>query len=221
MGYTKLFGCIVASTIWREDNATRLVWITMLAMKNERHIVEASLPGLADLARVSFEDCEKAVAKLESPDKYSRNQDHDGRRIEKVQGGWLILNGEYYRKQMSLEERREYQRLYHRQYRAKKNQEGQPKEQINRLQNLQPWQLNLDIERVKRLLADEQDRRNSNPELCRSYYADLEALKAEKRRRAPPRKTTPKPVQKVEPRNGNVVTAKSLEELAKLKQAVT
>lgn len=120
MGYTKLFGCIVASTIWRKDNATRLVWITMLAMKNERHIVEASLPGLADLARVSFEDCEKAIKKLESPDKYSRNQENEGRRIQKCEGGWLILNGEHYRKLMSTEERREYQKLYHRKYRAKK-----------------------------------------------------------------------------------------------------
>lgn len=122
MGYTKLFGCIVASTIWREDNATRLVWITMLAMKNERHIVEASLPGLADLARVSFTDCEAAIKKLESPDKYSRNQENEGRRIQKCEGGWLILNGEHYRKLMSAEERREYQKLYHRDYRAKKKQ---------------------------------------------------------------------------------------------------
>jgi hypothetical protein len=119
MAYTKLFSSIVASTIWREDDKTRLVWITMLAMKNERHIVEASLPGLADLARVSIKECEAAIAKLEGPDKWSRNQGHGGRRIEKVDGGWMILNGEYYRHQMSLEDKREYQKLYHREYRKK------------------------------------------------------------------------------------------------------
>ena len=119
MGYTKLFASIVASTIWREDDKTRLVWITMLAMKNERHMVEASIPGLADLARVTLPECEMALAKLESEDKYSRNQDHGGKRIERVKGGWVILNGEYYRRQMSLEDRREYQRLYQRKYRAK------------------------------------------------------------------------------------------------------
>lgn len=120
MGYTKLFSSIVASTIWREDDKTRIVWITMLAMKNERHIVEASLPGLADLARVTIKECEAAIGKLESKDRYSRNQHHGGRRIEKVEGGWIILNGEYYRHQMSLEDKREYQKLYHRNYRAKK-----------------------------------------------------------------------------------------------------
>ena len=117
MGYTKLFSSIVASTIWREDDKTRIVWITMLALKNERHLVEASLPGLADMARVSITECEKAVKKLESKDGYSRNQDHGGRRIERVQGGWKILNGEYYRSMMSLDDRREYQRNYHREYR--------------------------------------------------------------------------------------------------------
>lgn len=124
MGYTKLFSSIVASTIWREDDKTRIVWITMLAMKNERHVVEASLPGLADLARVTIKECEAAVGKLEGPDKWSRNQEYRGRRIEKCEGGWRILNGEYYRQQMSVEERREYQREYHRKYRAKKKAVG-------------------------------------------------------------------------------------------------
>lgn len=121
MGYTKLFSDIVASTIWREDDKTRIVWITMLSMKNERHIVEASLPGLADLARVTLDECEKAIKKLSAPDKYSRSQAHEGRRIKKYEGGWLILNGEHYRQKMSAEDRREYQRKKQAEYRAKSN----------------------------------------------------------------------------------------------------
>lgn len=123
MGYTKLFSSIIASTIWREDDKTRLVWITMLAMKNERHIVEASLPGLADLAHVSIKECQASIKKLESTDKYSRNEAQQGRRIEKCEGGWRILNGEYYRRLLSMEERREYQRVYHQEYRKRKKQE--------------------------------------------------------------------------------------------------
>lgn len=120
MGYTKLFSSIVASTIWREDDKTRLVWITMLAMKDERHRVEASVPGLADMARVSITECEAALKKLASPDKWSRNQDHEGRRIEKCDGGWAILNGEYYREKMSEDERREYQRAKQAEYRKRR-----------------------------------------------------------------------------------------------------
>ena len=123
-GYTKLFNSLVASTIWREDDKTRIVWITMLALKDERHVVEASVPGLADLAHVSLADCEKALHRLLAPDKWSRNQEFDGRRIEPVSGGWKILNGEFYRHKMSEDDRRTYQREYKRSYRAAKKQEG-------------------------------------------------------------------------------------------------
>jgi hypothetical protein len=120
MGYTKLFSSLVASSIWREDDKTRLVWITMLALKNEHHVVEASVPGLADLARVSIEDCVKALEKLQAPDKWSRNEEHEGRRVEKCGGGWVILNGEHYRALMSADGRREYMRKYMQDSRAKK-----------------------------------------------------------------------------------------------------
>lgn len=119
-GYTKLFGSIVASTIWQEPNHIRIVWITMLALRNGRHMVEASIPGLAGLARVSLKECEEAIKRFESPDPYSRSPEHDGRRIERVDGGWLILNGEKYRQKMSAEDRREYQRVKQKEYRQKK-----------------------------------------------------------------------------------------------------
>ena len=41
-GYTKLFNSILASTIWRADDKTRIVWITLLAMADKHGIVEAS-----------------------------------------------------------------------------------------------------------------------------------------------------------------------------------
>jgi CTP-dependent riboflavin kinase len=90
-GYTKLFGSIVASTIWSEDDQTRIIWITMLAMKNQHGEVEASIPGLAKFAHVSIESTEKALAKLMAPDQYSRTKEFEGRRIEEIDGGWLVL----------------------------------------------------------------------------------------------------------------------------------
>ena len=120
MGYTKLFTEIIMSTVWREPDHVRLLWITMLALKDRWHIVNASLPGLADSARITIEECEQALTVLSSPDPHSRTKDHDGRRIEPCDGGWLILNGEKYRNKMSLDERREYQRIKQREYRQKK-----------------------------------------------------------------------------------------------------
>jgi hypothetical protein len=109
-GYTKLFGSIVASTVWQEPHHVRIVWITMLALRNREHIVEASTPGLASLARVTVEECREALLRLESPDPDSRTPENEGRRIRKVDGGWLVLNGEKYRQKMSADDRREYNR---------------------------------------------------------------------------------------------------------------
>ena len=112
MGYTKLFSEIIGSTVWRQPEHIRLVWVTMLALKDERHQVRCSIPGLADFARVPIDKCQDALKVLSSPDHYSRTKDHEGRRIEECDGGWFILNGEKFRRLMSEEDRKEYQKSW-------------------------------------------------------------------------------------------------------------
>jgi hypothetical protein len=119
-GFTKLFSSIVASSIWCEDDRTRIVWVTMLALADRRGIVEAAVPGLANAARVTVDDCRAALAKFESPDPDSRSTAHEGRRIEKIEGGWRLLNYEFYRHKLSADERREYKAAKQAEYRAKK-----------------------------------------------------------------------------------------------------
>ncbi|MBU2073018.1 MAG: hypothetical protein KJ938_01150, partial [Actinobacteria bacterium] len=99
-GFTKLFGSIVASTVWREDDKTRIVWVTMLAMADRSGVVEASIPGLADMSRVSVEDCQGALARLSSPDSFSRSKAEEGRRILPVDGGWRLVNHGHYREKL-------------------------------------------------------------------------------------------------------------------------
>jgi curved DNA-binding protein CbpA len=125
-GYTKLFGSIVASTIWREDNVTRIVWITMLALKNQHGIVEASIPGLADMARVEIDELKRALIKLSEPDEYSRTKEFEGRRIKEVPEGWAVLNHEKYRAKMNQDERREYLRVKQQEFRDRKSAESKP-----------------------------------------------------------------------------------------------
>lgn len=120
IGYTKLFQNIITSSIWGEDDKTRIVWITMLALCNRDGIVEASVSGLAALSRVDKESAARAIQVLESPDPDSRSKEHEGRRIQRVDGGWLILNHAKYRKKLSLEERRDYLTLKQREYRDRK-----------------------------------------------------------------------------------------------------
>lgn len=75
---------------------------------------------LGRVARVSAEDCSKALRKLSRPDPHSRSTEHEGRRIQEVPGGWLILNGERYQKMLSYEERKEYNRQKQAEYRRRK-----------------------------------------------------------------------------------------------------
>jgi hypothetical protein len=104
MAYTKLFSSIITSTIWTEDDQTRLVWITMLAIADKNGEVAASLPGLARLAAVPLDAVERAIEKFLSPDKHSRTKDDEGRRIEEIDGGWLLLNHAKYREMASRDE---------------------------------------------------------------------------------------------------------------------
>lgn len=124
-GYTKLFSSILDSTIWRESDKTRILWITMLAMAGKDGVVESSVPGLADRARLTREDTDEALAALKAPDADSRTKAHEGRRIEDVEGGWLILNHAFYRAKLSIEERRDYQRRWQANHRQKKKTKAQ------------------------------------------------------------------------------------------------
>lgn len=119
-GYTKLFSSILHSTIWREPNHVRIVWITLLAMAGKESVAETSTPGLADAARVPLADCEDALNRLQQPDPYSRTGDDAGRRIRPVDGGWFIINHGKYRQKMNVDERREYLRVKQEEHRRKK-----------------------------------------------------------------------------------------------------
>jgi hypothetical protein len=120
MGYTKLFNSILASTVWNEQHTTRIVWITMLAMKDRDGIVEGSLPGLAVLARVTIQECKRAIEILSAPDPDSRTKVSEGRRIEPHADGWRIINHDLYQDRGSAEDQREKTRLRVERHRARK-----------------------------------------------------------------------------------------------------
>lgn len=107
MSYAKLFSSIVHSTVWELPDHVRIVWITLLALKDAEGIVRASVPGLSRAAAVSREKCEEALSVLSSPDTESANKDHEGRRILPIEGGWFVVSHDKYRKLLSIEERRE------------------------------------------------------------------------------------------------------------------
>lgn len=96
MAFVKIHGEILDSSVWSLPHATRIVWVTMLAMADEHGIVAASVDGLARRAVVSFKECETALKVFLGPDPNSRDGT-TGERVEKVPGGWLVLNHAEYR----------------------------------------------------------------------------------------------------------------------------
>lgn len=95
--YVKIFASILDSSVWDESPETRLVWITMLLMADEHGFVRGTPHSIARRAVVSPDGAARALAVLEAPDLRSHTIEHDGRRIESVDGGWLVLNYAKYR----------------------------------------------------------------------------------------------------------------------------
>ena len=91
----------------------------MLAMADKNGRVISSVPGLADMARVPIEGAVAALEKLEAPDKWSSSPDYEGRRIEKIERGWRLLNHARFRAIQDEEERRAYMKEYMRKRRER------------------------------------------------------------------------------------------------------
>lgn len=96
-GFAKLDSGIVDSTLWMKDHDVLRVWVALLAKCDSYGIVRASVPAMAHLCRVTVERFEQIVRELTAPDPYSRTPDHGGRRLEAVEGGWVLLNYVAYR----------------------------------------------------------------------------------------------------------------------------
>lgn len=122
MAFVKLDCGILDSTLWVEREA-REVFITALLMAKPAHYaepvpqidvrsteetgwhappgwygyVEAAGPGIARRAGVPAEAGLAALEKLGNPDPESRTPDHEGRRMIRIDGGYLILNYDRYR----------------------------------------------------------------------------------------------------------------------------
>jgi hypothetical protein len=123
--YNKIFTKILDSSIWLENQPTRIVWITFIACMDQDGVVALSSVGnVANRARVSVEEAEAAIKCLESPDIYNPDQDQEGRRIERIPGvGWIVLNSKKYRDIVKAETARLQTRERTREWRAKNKSE--------------------------------------------------------------------------------------------------
>lgn len=118
--YAKLFHKILDSSIWLENAQTRIVWITLLAaMDQDGYAHFSAVENLAIRARVTTEEARHAIECFLAPDPNSENPENEGRRIERVPGGYMILNAKYYQHIKNQMVKREQTRLRVKKYREK------------------------------------------------------------------------------------------------------
>lgn len=118
--WIKLYCTVNQSSISQCSYPTRLVWYSMMAICGLDGIARISEDCVARIANVKEEEAKEALVTLSSPDPHSKDPDHEGRRIEKVPGGYRILNYFKYRDIKSPAQRASYMRDYMKEYRQKK-----------------------------------------------------------------------------------------------------
>jgi len=118
--YNKLFTKILDSSIWLESTTTRIVWLTFIAAMDEAGFVQfAGIGNVAARARVTTDEAHEAIRCLESVDAESSNPDNNGRRIERVPGGWMVLNASTHREMVTRAVAQEQNRERVRKHREK------------------------------------------------------------------------------------------------------
>lgn len=97
MPFVKLDCGIIHSSLWAEDSDTKICWITLLLLADATGFVRAAASAIAREAGISAAAGRRALDLFSSPDDESRTPDNQGKRIEKVEGGYRVLNYEKYR----------------------------------------------------------------------------------------------------------------------------
>lgn len=167
VGYTKLSSDILTSSLWNYDHATVRVWITILALVEPDGMVRTNSISLAHLARVTQEECDRALSLFSSPDPLSRSfsatgkPGESGERITVIKGGLHVINAKITRNQREPDSRREQVARAVRKHRESKRNgavshvsqqvsRGKPKQNQNQNQNQIPKDGDPDIESTKR-----------------------------------------------------------------------
>lgn len=118
--WSPLFSKIVDSSLWREKDEVIKIFLTMLAKKDADQVVRANAYMIGEWAKKTEAETLSALKVLASPDRRRiEPQPYEGRRIQKVADGWLILNGQYYENLMRSINRRAYKTAKQAEYRAR------------------------------------------------------------------------------------------------------
>lgn len=128
--WAPIFSKIVDSSVWMEADHVRIVFVTMLAKKDADHVVRATAYMIGQWAKKTEAETLDALKILSSPDTMRiEPQPFEGRRIEKVDGGWKILNGQVYQDLMRSINRKVYKAEHEKQRRQDRKLNGGSEQQ--------------------------------------------------------------------------------------------
>lgn len=126
--YSPLFSKIVDSSLWREEDWVIKIFLTMIAKQDKDHVVRGSAFNIGEWAKKDEATALAALKVLAAPDtKRIEPQPFEGRRIERVEDGWLILRGAFYQDLMREVNRRRYKADHEAKRRAEEKANGKPK----------------------------------------------------------------------------------------------
>lgn len=126
--YSPLFSHIVDSSLWAQADSVRIVFVTLIAIKDSDQVARVSAYALGRKCWPNESDVRgterralEALKVLSEPDTQRvEKQAYDGRRIQKVEDGYLILNGLHYEDLMRKYSERARKAKWARDNRAKK-----------------------------------------------------------------------------------------------------
>ena len=130
--FTPIFRSLVDSSLAREPDFVFKAFVMLLAIKDSDHVARITAFGLGGKCwpmepNVSEKRAMDALQVLMQPDKSRiEPQPFDGRRIEKVKDGYLVLNGQHYEDLMREISRRTYKARKEREYRDAKAKKTAP-----------------------------------------------------------------------------------------------
>ncbi len=92
-GFVKLYGDkLLDSSVWiGTPKNVKVLWVALLALADREGQVFKSLPGLAHRADLTRRETLDALQFLMAPDPDSQTKTNEGRRVEEIEGGWLLL----------------------------------------------------------------------------------------------------------------------------------
>jgi hypothetical protein len=104
-GYTPIFDSVFQGSLCGKYPDLP-VWLVLLALQQRGGIIDAHPSYIATISGIPQADIEAAIARFCLPDEHSRTPDHDGRRLEPIEGagfGWRVLNHRKYQEKARLE----------------------------------------------------------------------------------------------------------------------